>query len=426
MKNISIDHITKVEGHGKLNVNLKEGKVESVEVNIFEGARYFEALVLGRNFRDVPEVTSRICGICSQSHLLCAIQALEKALDVKVTKQTQQLRELMMLAHIMQSHVLHLYFLALPDYLGYDSALQMASKHKNHVLRGLKLKKFSNWITTMIGGREIHSIRPVVGGFTRLPSQDDIKEMHKAFKEIKPDIEKTINLFKGLKYPKFERDTQYVAIRNNNTINYLKGDLICSSKKKCVPGRYHSCIKEEVVDYSNTKCVTFDGKEFLVGALARVNVNKTLLSKNTKSILSKLKVKFPSKNPYHNNLAQAVELMDFYDKSVSILSQLKVKEEEPAKVKPKAGKGVSIIEAPRGLLFHEYHLDAKGNIKKANIIAPTTQNIKNIEEDIKVLLPELMKKTKNEKKLAHEMEVLIRAYDPCISCSTHFLELNID
>lgn len=419
---LSIEHIAKVEGHGKLYVNVNKGEIECVQMSIFEGARYFEALVKDRDIDEVPSIVSRICGICSQSHLLCSQLAIEKALKIRPTKQTQQLRELLMLASLMQSHVLHLYFLALPEYLGFTSALAMAGKYKKEVSRALKLKRLANDIVATIGGREIHSLTPVVGGFSELPTQQSLDSLLLRLKEHKKDIEETAKLFGKLKYPKLDRQTQYLAIRNADKIDYLKGNLH-TGKTKFTPQKYTDYITENVVDYSNTKCVTLKERELMVGALARINNNKKYMTRNAKSIMNKSKIKFPSTNPYHNNAAQGFELVDFYDRMVSLLRNLKIKDEEPKQVKKQAGHGVAVIEAPRGTLIHEYDINSKGKIKKANIIAPTTINLKNIEEDIKILLPQLMKKTNSKNKIRDEMEKIIRAYDPCISCSTHFLEL---
>lgn len=419
---LSIEHIAKVEGHGKLYVNVNKGQVECVQMNIFEGARYFEGLVKNRDVSEVPSVVSRICGICSQSHLLCSQLAIEKALKVTPTKQTKELRELLMLASLMQSHVLHLYFLALPDYLGYDSALSMAKKYKKEVSRALRLKRLANDIVQTIGGREIHSLTPVLGGFSGVPSQEDINSLLKRIREHKTDIEETAKLFGKLKYPNMKRETQYLAMRDKDGINYLKGNLYAGNTKFS-PQKYANHISESVVDYSNTKCVTLKDKELMVGALARINNNKKYMSRNAKSIINKSGIKFPSNNPYHNNAAQGFELVDFYDRMVSILRNMKIKDEKPKTIPKQAGHGVAVVEAPRGTLIHEYEVNSKGKIKKANIIAPTTINLKNIEEDIRILLPEIMKKTKSENKIRDEMEKIIRAYDPCISCSTHFLEI---
>ncbi|MGM5482533.1 MAG: Ni/Fe hydrogenase subunit alpha [Nanobdellota archaeon] len=420
--NISIEHIAKVEGHGKLYVDVVKGKVECVQMSIFEGARYFEGLVKDRHISEVPSVVSRICGICSQSHLLCSQLAIENAMNIKVTKQTQTLRELLMLASLMQSHVLHLYFLALPDYLGYDSAMSMAKKYKKEVSRALKLKRLANDIVQTVGGREIHSLTPVIGGFAKLPTQSEINELLKKVKEHKKDFEETAKLFGKLKYPDYKRETQYLAIGNKDKVDYLKGNLFCG-KKKLTPKKYANFISEDVVKYSNTKCVTLKDNEMMVGALARINNNRKLMTRNSKIIMNKSNIKFPSNNPYHNNAAQGFELIDFYDRAVNILKDLSIKDEKPKDLKTVPGRGVSVVEAPRGTLIHEYEINKYGKIKKANIIAPTTINMKNIEEDIKSILPEMIKKTKSKTKIRDEIEKLIRAYDPCISCSTHFLEL---
>lgn len=426
MKSITLDHIAKVEGHGRLQVSVKNGKVSCAQMEIFEGVRYFEALVLGRDYTEVPSITSRICGICSQSHLIAALYALEKAMKIRISKQTQALRELMVIGSIIQSHVLHLYFLALADYKGVDNPLQLLPKYKKEVLRGLKLKRFANDMVNMIGGREIHSIRPQIGGFTRYPTKEELKELSKQLKELKPEVEATVKLFKGLKYPKFERQSQYLALRDQNRINYVKGNLLASDGTKFTAQAYHKYLLENLEPYSTSKCVTLKKREYMVGALARINVNRTLLSRNTKRLISASKVKFPNYNPYLNNLAQAFELMDLFDKAVSILDSFPYKEEKWQLPKPKAGNGAYAIEAPRGLLFHSYEVNSKGKIKKADIIAPTTQNLKNIEADVQLLMPELLKRTKSEKTIKHELAKLVRAYDPCISCSTHSLKVQLD
>ena len=420
---LTVDHITKVEGHGRLHVKVNKGDIECVEMQIFEGARYFESLVKDRDISEVPAITSRICGICSQSHLICALTAIEKAIKVKPSPQTETLRQLIMLGSIMQSHVLHLYFLALPDYLGYDNALAMAKKYPKEVKRALKLKSFANRMVSTIAGREIHSERPVLGGFAKLPTQEEIDELFKDLKEHKDDFYETAKLFAKLKQPKFERDTRYAALRNKDKSDYVKGDLYTDEGKKVLQNNYASHIKEKVVPYSNTKCVMLGDREFMVGALARINVNKRYLSRNTKQMINQSKITFPNANPYMNNAAQGFELVDLYDKAQNLLRGFKIKDEKPKPAKPKSGRGVAIIEAPRGLLIHEYEVSAKGKIKKANIIAPTTQNLKNIEEDVKELLPGLMRRKLTEKKMRHELERIVRAYDPCISCSTHFLDI---
>jgi sulfhydrogenase subunit alpha len=423
MSHIVLDDITKIEGHAKLDVSLEGKEVKLVRLEVFEGARYFEALVRGRDFTEPPSITSRICGICSQAHSLASLQAIENALKVKVSKQTEELRNLLHLGSLIQSHALHLYFLALPDYLGFSDAISMASKYGSDVKRGLRLKQLGNKICQIVGGREIHSITTVVGGFTRLPGQQELDELRKAVLSAREDAVKTASLFARLKFPKFERKTNYASldVKRFSGSSLLSGKVVCG-KAAFKPERYRQFLKEQVVSGSTAKHVTLQDGPLMVGALARLNNNRQSLSPGAKRALALAKAKIPSDNPYMNNLAQAVELVSFVDRVIVLLDEIKLKDEKKPEVKPKAGRGVSIVEAPRGLLIHECKIDSKGKIADYNIIAPTTINIRNIEEDIRALLPRMAGKP--EKQIVAELEKLVRAYDPCISCSAHFLKVN--
>lgn len=421
MGTIKLNHITKVEGHGKLTVNVDKGKVEDVKFQVFEGARYFEGLVKGRNYEEIPVITQRICGICSQSHNICALTAVEKALGIKVSKQTKLLREVLVNASVIMSHVLHLYFLALPDYLGFDNAVDMAQKHMKEVKRGLKLKALGNKICSVIGGREIHSVNTRVGGFYSIPKQDQLNELLKEMKDAKKDVEATADLFGKLKVPEFERKTNYISLYKKGKYSFTEGSLKTFEGKKITQERYKELIKEKVVNYSTAKKANIDDKEYFVGALARINNNRSELSLNARKAINKHKVKFPNYNPYMNNFAQAVEVVHLFDSTIKILSELNVKEEKLPEIKARAGSGTAILEAPRGILIHSYTLNSKGEVTQADIIAPTSQNCANIEEDIKQLLPGILHLKKDQ--VIMEIEKLIRAYDPCISCSAHFLEV---
>jgi len=418
MTHITLNHIAKIEGHAKLNVKITEGKVEECKMEVFEGSRYFEAIVKDRHYSDLPIITARICGICSQAHAISSIEAIENAFGVKASNQTKLLREVMCIASLIQSHVLHLYFLALPDYLGYDGALSMAAKHKKEVVRGLKLKKLANDINTVIGGRDVHAITCVVGGFTKIPKDEQIKELVDRLKDAKNDAIETAKLFAKIKYPKFERRTEFFAMVKPKDYTVLNGG-IASSKSKVSTKDYAKHLREYIVPYSTAKFSVYKEKPYLVGALARVNLNRKNLSYNAKKAL---KLKTPCYNPFMNNLCQAVEVVHFIECLTKMLEEVKLKEEEIVGVKPKSSRGISVSEAPRGLLFHDYTFDSKGFVKTANIVTPTAQNLKNIEEDIKEFLPSILKKKESE--IVLELEKLIRAYDPCISCSAHFLEVN--
>ncbi len=422
-KRITIKQFTKVEGNGRLVIEMDGDKIEDLRLEIFESPRFFEALVKGRTFDEVPEMTSRICGICNQAHLLCAIKAVENAMDIKVSRQTETLREIMFLGSIIVSHALHLYLLALPDYFGFDNAIDMAQKKRKDIERGLKLKRLGNNLTKLIGGREIHAVRCVMGGFSKLPEDEEIKDMIKQLKESKDDAMKTADIFGKLKYPKFERESEYVALKKQGDFALYEGNIGSDKKLNLPQKNYAKKFEEFIKPYSTSKFVQKDKKAFTVGAIARLNVNRAALSLNARKAINKTKHKFPNDNPYINNLAQAVEIIHIIDKCLVLLESLNIKDEKPVDYKVKAGQGICVLEAPRGILIHDYTINAKGIITKANIVPPTTFNVHRMEEDIKLMIPNLLQK--KEKEMIEEIEMLIRAYDPCISCSSHFLELDL-
>ncbi|MBW2971346.1 Ni/Fe hydrogenase subunit alpha [Candidatus Woesearchaeota archaeon] len=422
MKTIKLDHITKIEGHARLHVAVEKGKLTKVELGAFEGARYFEGLIVGRKYYEVPIITSRICGICSCIHVTASLQALENAFDLKVSAQTKMLRELMCLGERIRSHAAHLYLFALPDYLGYESSLAMAPKYKAEVTRALELIKLGNNIITAIAGREMHPVAAIPGGFSKLPKQEELKELKQRLENQRAQALQTVRLFAKLKYPKFERKTQYFSLFDKG-YSTISGE-VRSSTRTIKPKSYSKHINETLREYSTAKFSTIDGKSFMVGSLARINNNHTTMSPDTKKEIRKLKLKFPIFNPFLNNLCQALELIEHFDRAIEILDNTKIKPEKPKKLNIKAANGVSAVEAPRGLLFHDYTFDNQGKLTKANIITPTAQNLNNLEQDLWAYIPRLL--NYDDTKIKLEIEKLIRAYDPCFSCSAHFLELKLE
>lgn len=420
-KTIELNHITKIEGHAKLHLVVEQGKIEKIEMGAFEGARYFEGLILDRKYYEVPIITSRICGICSCIHVTASLQAIEDAFGVKVSEQTHKLRELMCIGERIRSHASHLYLFALPDYLGFESSLAMAPKHGEEVKRALELIKLGNNLVIAIGGRDMHPVAGVVGGFTALPDKKELDKLLQELKDKKQDAVLTAELFASLKYPEFERETQYFALYDNG-YSTISGD-VRSFDHKIDPKTYKEHIDEKMVEYSTAKFSTVNGKSFLVGALARFNIHHETLSENTKKLIEKFGLKFPIHNPFYNNVCQALELVHHFDEAIELLENLELKPEEPIKMEPKAGVGVSAVEAPRGILFHDYEFDADGKIIRANIITPTAQSLNNLEQDLWEYLPKILEQGDEEVKM--EIEKLIRAYDPCFSCSAHFLELDM-
>lgn len=411
MAKISLNHICKVEGHATLNLIIDKGEVLDARLDVVEGARLFEAILRTRKFNEIPIFVSRICGVCSSIHHTTAICAVEHALKVEASDQTMKLRELMCMGELLQSHLLHLYLLALPDYFGYSSAIQMAEKYPVEVKRGLRLKGMANRLVEVIAGREIHPVTSVIGGFSKLPDADKLHGVLLEIKEAKNDFIATAELFKGIRYPELAIENQYYSLEK---YKFLDADIV-NGREKTAAKDYAKVLHESVDPMQTAKLTNAHGKSVMVGAMARIENNKKLLSKDAYYFAD-----FP-RNPFYNNQAQAAELVHCADKIVEILETLELRDEKVKEAKPKKMSGVSACEAPRGLLIHDYSFDTKGHCTKANIITPTAMNIANIERDIKAFLPQVLDKPKEQ--IVFEVERLIRSYDPCFSCSAHFLRV---
>lgn len=416
---INLNHITKIEGHANLYVEIKDNKLTKCELSSIEGSRYFEGLLKGKHWFEAHEITSRICGICSCGHNVAAITAIENALNIKTSNQTKVLKKLLTFGERIRSHAAHLYFLALPDYLGYESALAMTSKYREEIKRALRLMKIGNDIVRTIGGRDMHQVTLTYGGSLKLPTKKQLGDLKDRVKNLKIDAIKTTELFLSLKQLDLMNDCEYFSLYEKNDYPMFDGPLI-SEKSKFDKDHYLNYFKEYHNRYSTANFVSKDDKSFVTGSLARMNNSFNLLSKDAKKVAKDLK--FPIKNPFYNNVAQAIELIDSLDQVINICTNLNPKEEKIPNPKLKAGRGVSAVEVPRGVLFHDYTIDAKGIITHVNIITPTALNLKNMEDNIRDLIPSLLP-LKNEEKINLEIEKLIRAYDPCFSCSTHFLKV---
>jgi sulfhydrogenase subunit alpha len=413
------DYICKIEGHGTLNIQFEECQAP---FRVLEGERLFEGFMLGRDHLDAPFITSRICGVCPTVHCLTSICALENALGIRVTPETDMIRKLLLAAQMVQSHALHTFFLALPDYLDVESALEIASKYPIEFRTALNLKRFSDNLITVIGGRAVHPITPQVSGFDRLPSERQLKEILDDAEDLIGGAEATVGLFNNLTYPGLNCPTQYLAAkqRKDEYTIYNASRIASSMHKDFDVVDYDKTIKETVKTFSTAKFSTKETRSFTVGAQARLNLNRESVSSRAKKCLAGLSVDFPSDNPFHNNLAQAIEILHFMEEIKELLNQLLEADLENAKTfdyQVKAGYGVGACEAPRGTLYHAYELNEQGIIIKCNIITPTAQNLSNIEDDACRLLEQTRDLADDERK--HLLEMLIRAYDPCITCSVH-------
>jgi coenzyme F420-reducing hydrogenase alpha subunit len=421
--NVNVDHVTRVEGHGNIVVNVKEGKIEECKWEVVEAPRFFEAFVRGRSYLEVAHITSRICGICSIGHTLASLQATEAALGVKISEQTRLLRRILIQGENLQSHVLHAYFLAAPDFVGAPSVFPLVKTHPEVVVRALRMKKLANDLCDVFGGRTVHPITPTVNGFTKLPEIKEIKEIRKRLVDASPDLEATLALFKTLKIPAFERETEYISLKSKEEYALYDGVIASTDAGTTPVANYRNWTNEYLVPHSTAKYAKNVRDSYMVGALARFNNNHGQLSPRAKKATAELGLKATCYNPFMNTVAQVVEAVHAVDESIRLIDEVLDKglKEEDRRILLKSGKGVGAVDVPRGILFHDYTYDKNGICTEANCIIPTNQNHANIQKDMEALLPQILSQSQDEIRL--RLEMLVRAYDPCISCSTHLLKV---
>lgn len=430
---VNVEYLTRVEGHGNIVVNVQNGKLDDCRLDIIESPRFFEGMLRGRSIFEAQHITSRICGICACGHSLASISAAEDAIGFTPSLQTNELRKVLLHLEMLDSHLLHIYLLVAPDALGVKSFVPLIDSHNSVVRRALRMKKNCNDVCDILVGRHIHPISAIVGGFTKLPKPDDLDKMLKILKDMRTDMDATVSFVKKLKLPKFERETEYVGLVNDSDeYPLLSGDLGSTDGLRMDKHEYRKITNEFVVPHSSAKHAKASRSSYMVGALARLNLNYEKLSPLAKKVANEFKIKPKCFNPYMNTIAQLVECIYCLEDCISILEKLKKKGinydeavvvglNENNTIAVCAGRGVGAVEVPRGTLFHEYEIDNKGKILNANCIIPTSQNLNNIEHDMRKLVPEILNESQD--KITLLLEMLVRAYDPCISCSTHFLNV---
>lgn len=432
---INIEHLTRVEGHGNIIIDVKKGEIKKCQLEIVEAPRFFEAMVCGRSMFEVQHITSRICGICSVGHCSASVKATEDATGFKVTPQTVMLRKLLLHFETLDSHLLHAYFLVAPDALSAPSVISLLDTHKEIVLRALRMKKDYSDLCDILAGRHTHPITVCPRGFTKLPTKKELLKMKDILTGQIKDLNATVDIFKTVKLPIFERETEYIALTHPDEYAFYEGDITTTDIKNTInPRDYRQVIHEFHVDHSTAKHSKNKRGSYMVGALARTNINFDKLNDEAKSVASALNFKVPCYNPFMNTVAQIIEIAHCTHDAIRIIDHfLKIginydevvsswpKIDEWQSFKTNSGTGVGAVEVPRGILVHEYSISEKGIVDKANCIIPTNQNLANINLDFKKMIPEILGKTKKEITLQSEM--LVRAYDPCISCSTHMLNV---
>lgn len=428
---ITINHITRVEGHGNILVDIKDGKIEKVLWKIIEAPRFFEAMVKGRHYTEVARITSRICGICSVGHSITSVKATEDALGIEISEQTEILRKILLHSENFDSHILHIYFLVAPDLFGAPSVFPLLEGAKEVVLRALKMKNLAHQWGAILAGRTTHPTKIVPGGFSKLPTKEELLKIKEIILELIPEMEKTLETLTSVasKIPSFERETEYMALWNGKEYPLYDGKIqtiLSSGEKSLYPvEKYKECTNEYLVEHSTAKFTKNKLDSLMVGALARFNNNYEFLHPEAKKVAEKLNIKPIFTNPFFNTVAQAIECVHSLYDALEMLEKLikkGIKEEEIPKPK-KYGKGIGVVEVPRGILMHEYEYDEEGYCKGANCIIPTNQNHGNIQKDMEAYLPFLINEKVSKEELELKLEMLVRAYDPCISCSTHFLKV---
>ncbi|MDR3307702.1 MAG: Ni/Fe hydrogenase subunit alpha [Coriobacteriales bacterium] len=420
-RRLSIDHVARIEGHGNVHVKVEDGTVTTVEMNVTEAARFFESLMRGRSYREVSYIASRICGICSASHTVTSLQAVEDALGIEVSERTRLLRLLLVYGSFLQNHATHLFVLAAPDFIGTHDVFPLAQSDPELLELALGIKQLGNELCTIVGGRSIHPIHAVVGGFTSEPSKCDLLLLAERLDGVVDGAAKSAELFNSFTVPDLETQGDFLSLYKPDDYAVIDGDVRATRSAWVRPGSaYRSFIDEVPVRHSNAKFSTIDeGTTYMTGALARINNSWDHLTRPARMVAAKVGLRPVTLNTYRNNVCQAIELVDVAVRCAELCRAL-ANGDGSSQVVPFAlreGAGTGVTEAPRGVLFHYLELDADGIVTAADICTPTAQSLANLESDIRLLAPQIANRPAPEFKLL--IEELVRAYDPCLSCAVH-------
>jgi len=421
---LDLDRITKVEGSASLSLKVVNDKVQEVHFGIVDYKRFYTQAIQGKPLIAIPQLVARICGTCSNAHLLCSIEAGERALGITPTPQTLLLRTLTMYGLMIRDHALHLYLFSMPDLFGKDAFLDFDENDpvQHQLLHdAFEIKAAGNFLAMLVAGRSVHAPYPMIGGFSHFPEAAGIKEALAKLEAIRPAVIRLIKVYQEAPFH-FDRQTNFMALVPER-YGFLNGK-ICDNRGCIIEEQaLREHLEHVVLPYSQASAYTYKGEPYMVGSLARMNLASDKLHPRTREELKGTLELFPSTDIYHNNLAQAIEILHSVDDAAEILTGAQFNPEPVIKGTPREAVGVGVVEAPRGTLYHKYHLHPDGNVVEGEIVVPTGQNQINIEEDIRRLVQDLLPDTPKEE-IAHEIEKLIRAYDPCMSCAAHFLKID--
>jgi len=424
-RTIKVDTLARVEGEGSLYIKMSGERVTDVKLKIYEPPRFFEAFLRGRHYSEAPDITSRICGICPIAYQMSAIHAMERALGIRIDPAIRLLRRLFYCGEWIESHALHVYMLHAPDFLGYQDAIAMAGDHRSVVEQALRLKKIGNRIVSLLGGREIHPISAAVGGFYKTPTKYQLRELVEDLEWAQQASIEAVQWTAGLEFPDFEQDYEFVALRHPDEYPFNEGRLVSNRGLDIDAAEYEDHFVEVHVKHSNALHSVIRGKgSYLVGPMARFNLNFDKLPQVAQDAALKANLKPPVKNPFRSIVVRAVELVFACAEALRIIGDYVQPAAPRAEVPNRPGVGQAITEAPRGILYHRYALDDQGLIATAKIVPPTSQNQKRIEDDLREYAARLVAWPLED--ATWKCEQAIRNYDPCISCATHFLKLEID
>jgi coenzyme F420-reducing hydrogenase alpha subunit len=424
-KTIKTDFLARVEGEGGMVVTIKDGRVEDVKLRIYEPPRFFEAFLRGRSFTEVPDITARICGICPVAYQMSSVQAMEQICGVEVDGQLRALRRLLYCGEWIESHALHVFMLHAPDFLGYESAVHMAKDHPELVAKALELKKTGNELMTVVGGREVHPINVRVGGWYRVPRKRELAPLVEKLERAREIALEAVAVTAGLDFPDYAFDYELVALAEPDEYAIDRGRIVSNRGLDIDVTEYEDCFVEEHVEWSNALHSRVIGRgSYLCGPLARFALGHERLSPAAREAAAEAGLSPDERNPFRSIVVRSVELVYAADEALRLIAEYEEPDAPAVEVEPRAGVGHGCTEAPRGILYHRYEIDDEGTILDAKIVPPTSQNQRTIEEDLRGVVERSLDATDRE--LTDLCEQAIRNYDPCISCATHFLTLEIE
>ena len=422
-RTLSVGTLTRVEGEGALHVTLKDGVLDSVELSIYEPPRFFEAFLRGRAYTEPPDLTARVCGICPVAYQTSACNAIEEACGVQVDDDLIELRRLLYCGEWINSHVLHIYLLHAPDFLGYPDIIGMSRDHAQVVERGLTLKKAGNQLMEFIGGRAIHPINVRLGGFYSVPTRLEFRPIAEQLRRALDNALATVEWVAGFEFPDLELEHEFLALTASGRYPIENGAIARSAGPSFPVGDFTNHVVESQVPYSTALHATLDGGCYLTGPLARFSLNSSALSPIAAQAAARAGLVAECRNPFRSIIVRAVEVVYAIEEALRIIDDYQRPLRPFVDVPARAGIGHGVSEAPRGLLYHRYQIDTEGLVSAATIIPPTSQNQTAIETDLACLVSDNL--SLDDAALTTLCEQLIRSYDPCISCSAHFLTLTV-